>query len=157
MYKQLRLILIYFTNHHLECSTDYRHTQRKQSSLHSQKFNSNPKFLGTAEAYFVCHIGPKFQLLFFIYAFIECPQSVGDRIDLNFDQFQNTFWQNCRVQKLDDMYWAEKHSVKAKGIKGIEQSGCTSKVRISDCYSYLCQCCESQFSYCMQFDSWHAN
>ena len=45
----------------------------------------------------------------------------GDRIDLNFDQFQNTFWQNCRVQKLDDMYWAEKYSVKAKSMKGIEQ------------------------------------
>ena len=50
----------------------------------------------------------------------------GDRIDLNFDQFQNTFWQNCRVQKLDDMtYCVEKHSVKAKGMKGIEQSETT--------------------------------
>ena len=28
------------------------------TSLHGRKFNPNPKFLGTAEAYFVCHIGP---------------------------------------------------------------------------------------------------
>ena len=26
------------------------------------KSNPNPKFIGTAEAYFVCHIGPKFQI-----------------------------------------------------------------------------------------------
>ena len=26
------------------------------------KINPNPKFLGTAEAYFVCHIGPIFQI-----------------------------------------------------------------------------------------------
>ena len=41
-------------------------------SLHGQKSNPNSKFLGKAEAYFVCHIGPKFQ----IYAFIGRPQSV---------------------------------------------------------------------------------
>ena len=32
--------------------------------MHSRKFNPNPKFLGTAEAYFVCHIGPIFQIIF---------------------------------------------------------------------------------------------
>ena len=32
----------------------------------------NYKFLGTAEASFVCHIGPIFQILL-IYAFIGCP------------------------------------------------------------------------------------
>ena len=37
--------------------TDYGRPERKQPSLHGQKFNPNPKFLGTAEAYFVCHIG----------------------------------------------------------------------------------------------------
>ena len=37
-----------------------------------QKFNPNPKFLGTAKAYFVCHIGPIFQISL-IYAFIGCP------------------------------------------------------------------------------------
>ena len=35
------------------------------------KIKSNPKFLGTAEAYFFCHIGP-FQISL-IYAFIGCP------------------------------------------------------------------------------------
>ena len=36
---------------------------RKSPSLHvhGRKSNPNPKFIGTAEAYFVCHIGPKFQ------------------------------------------------------------------------------------------------
>ena len=42
--------------------TDYGRPEKKQSSLHGQKFNPNPKFLGTAEAYFVCHIGPIFQI-----------------------------------------------------------------------------------------------
>ena len=37
--------------------TDYRRLVRKSSSLHSRKSNPTPKFLGTAEAYFVCHIG----------------------------------------------------------------------------------------------------
>ena len=36
------------------------------------KFNPNPKFLGTAKAYFVCHISPNFQISL-IYAFIGCP------------------------------------------------------------------------------------
>ena len=36
------------------------------------KFNHNPKFLGMAKAYFVCHTGPNFQISL-IYAFIVCP------------------------------------------------------------------------------------
>ena len=55
--------------------TDYGRPERKWPSLHGQKFNPNPKFLGTAEAYFVCHIGSIFQISL-IYAFIGCPQSV---------------------------------------------------------------------------------
>ena len=55
--------------------TDYGRPERKQPSLHGRKFNPNPKFLGTAEAYFVCHINPIFQISL-IYAFIGCPQSV---------------------------------------------------------------------------------
>jgi hypothetical protein len=43
-------------------STDYGRPERKKPSLHGRKFNPNPKFLGTAEAYFVCHIGPIFQI-----------------------------------------------------------------------------------------------
>ena len=42
--------------------TDYGHPEAKYHSLHSRKFNPNPKCLGTAEAYFVCHIGPNFQI-----------------------------------------------------------------------------------------------
>ena len=51
--------------------TDYGRPLRKLPSLHSQKSNPNPRFLGTAKAYFVSHIGPKFQI-FLIYAFIGC-------------------------------------------------------------------------------------
>ena len=40
-------------------------------------FSAQPKVLGTAEAYFVCHIGPKFQI-FLIYAFIGYPQSMTE-------------------------------------------------------------------------------
>ena len=56
-------------------STDYGHPERNQPSLHGRKFNHNPKVLGTAEAYFVCHIGPIFQMSL-INAFTGCPQSV---------------------------------------------------------------------------------
>ena len=52
--------------------TDYRRPVRKSPSLHGRKSTPTPKFLGTAEAYFVCHIGPNFQISL-IYAFIGCP------------------------------------------------------------------------------------
>ena len=52
--------------------TDYGHPDRKLPSLNGQKSTPNPKFLGTAKAYFVCHIGPIFQISL-IYAFIGCP------------------------------------------------------------------------------------
>ena len=53
-------------------NTDYGRPVRKSPSLHSQKSNPNPKFLSTAEANFVCHSGPKFQISL-IHAFIGCP------------------------------------------------------------------------------------
>ena len=56
-------------------TTDYGHPVKKSPSLHGRKSNPNPKFLGTAEAYFVCHIGPNFQISL-IYAFTGCPESV---------------------------------------------------------------------------------
>ena len=56
-------------------NTDFGHPERKQPSLHGRKFNPNPNFLGAAEAYFVCHIGPIFQISL-IYALIGCRQSV---------------------------------------------------------------------------------
>ena len=52
--------------------TDYGRLVRKSPALHGQKSTPTPKFLGTAEAYFVCHIGPNFQISL-IYAFIGCP------------------------------------------------------------------------------------
>ena len=56
----------------MDVVTDYGRPVRKSPSLHDRKSNPNPKFIGTAEAYFVCHIGPKFQISL-IYAFIGCP------------------------------------------------------------------------------------
>ena len=58
------------TYHHT--TTDYRCPERKWPSLHGRKFNPNPKLLGTAAAYFVCHNGPIFQISL-IFAFIGCP------------------------------------------------------------------------------------
>ena len=52
--------------------TDCGRRVRKLPSLHSQKSTPSTKFLGTAEAYFVYHIGPKFHISL-IYAFIGCP------------------------------------------------------------------------------------
>ena len=45
------------------------------------KMQSQSQILGTAEAYFVCHIGPIFQTSL-IYAFIGCPQSVNLNMSL---------------------------------------------------------------------------
>ena len=52
--------------------TDYGRPVRKSPLLHGRKSNPNSKFLGMAEAYFVCHIGHNFRLSL-IYAFIGCP------------------------------------------------------------------------------------
>ena len=52
--------------------TDYGHPERKKPSLHGRKFTPTPKHLDTAEAYFVCHIGPIFHISL-IYPFIWCP------------------------------------------------------------------------------------
>ena len=52
--------------------TDYGRLVKKSPSLNGRKSTPTPKFLGTAEAYFVCHIGPNFQISL-IYAFIGCP------------------------------------------------------------------------------------
>ena len=56
-------------------TTDYGRPERKQPSLHGRKFTPTPKFLGTAETYFVCHIGPNFHIAL-IYAFIGCAKSM---------------------------------------------------------------------------------
>ena len=56
-------------------STDYGRPVGKSLSLHSRRSNRNPKFLGTAKEYFVCRIGPNFQISL-IYAFTWCPYSV---------------------------------------------------------------------------------
>ena len=65
----------------MESFTDYERPVRKLPPLHGRKFNPNPKSLGTAEAYFVCHIGQIFQISL-IYAFIGCPYSVESFIQL---------------------------------------------------------------------------
>ena len=48
--------------------TDCGRPVRKLPSLHSQKSTPTTKFLGTTEAYFVCHISPNFQI-----SLIGCP------------------------------------------------------------------------------------
>ena len=53
-------------------SKNYGHPVRKSPSLYGRKSTPTPKFLGTAEAYFVCYIDPHFQISL-IYAFIGCP------------------------------------------------------------------------------------
>ena len=48
--------------------TDYGHPARKSPSLHGRKSTPTPKFIGMAEKYFVCHIGPNLYISL-IYAF----------------------------------------------------------------------------------------
>jgi hypothetical protein len=52
----------------------------------SRKVTATPKFLGMAELYFVCQIGPIFQISL-VYAFIGCPQSATgkDKVPLGFE------------------------------------------------------------------------
>ena len=52
-------------------NTDYGRPVRKSPSLNGRKSTPTPKFLGTPEAYFVCHISPNFQISM-IYALIGC-------------------------------------------------------------------------------------
>jgi hypothetical protein len=49
--------------------TDCGRPVRKSPSLHGRKSTPTPKYLGTAEAYFFCDIGPNFQISL-IYAFV---------------------------------------------------------------------------------------
>ena len=49
---QYRKFILWFV---VELSTDYGRPERKKPSLHGRKFNPNPKFLGMANVYFVCH------------------------------------------------------------------------------------------------------
>ena len=46
----------------LQWCTDYGRPVKKSPSLHGRKSTATPKFLGTAEAYFVRHIGQNFQI-----------------------------------------------------------------------------------------------
>ena len=80
--------------HQLAQNTDYGRPERKQSSLHGRKFTPTPKFLGMAAAYFVCHIGPFFQVSQ-IHAFIGCPQSLC--IPMSSESFNN-YLLNCQHQ-----------------------------------------------------------
>ena len=56
----------------LHCIHGLRTPREETAFTARPKFNPNPKFLGTAEAYFVCHIDPIFQMSL-IYAFTGCP------------------------------------------------------------------------------------
>ena len=69
----------FFTRHVIATTTDYGRPERKSPSLNSRKSTPTPKFLGTAEAYFVCHIGPNFQISL-ICTFIGCPWSVATTV-----------------------------------------------------------------------------
>ena len=54
----------------MQWCTDFGRPVKKSPSLHGRKSTPTPKFLGTAEAYFVRHIGQNFQISL-IYAFIH--------------------------------------------------------------------------------------
>ena len=60
---------------------DYGHPETIAfTALHGREFNPNPKFLGTADAYFAYHIGLIFQISL-IYA-LAVPKNLG--VGLNF-------------------------------------------------------------------------
>ena len=61
-----RQLLIQILNKTIILGTDYGRPVRKPPSLHGRKSTPTPKFLVTAEAYFVCHIGPNFQIFFYL-------------------------------------------------------------------------------------------
>ena len=53
-------------------TTDAQRGNSLHYTEHGRKLTPNPKFLSMTEAYFVCHIGPNFQISM-LYAFIACP------------------------------------------------------------------------------------
>ena len=63
---------VYFTSRHSYICTDYGRPMTELPSRPGRKSTPTPKFLGTAKACFVCHIGRNFQISL-IYAFIGCP------------------------------------------------------------------------------------
>ena len=71
-------MFIFFTKNRLY-KVDHRLQMPREevafTALQGQKSTPIPKLLGTAEAYFVCHIGPIFQISL-VYAFIGCLQSM---------------------------------------------------------------------------------
>ena len=75
----------FFTIHRLLFGDSTIHTVQTINDVMSRSIpvesNPNPKFLGTPEADFVCHIGPIFQISL-VYAFIGCPQSMSQSISL---------------------------------------------------------------------------
>ena len=62
----------YFFSYKNKTKNYYSIHELMDYGLHSLKFTPTPKVLGMAEAYFVCHISPNFQISL-IYAFIGCP------------------------------------------------------------------------------------
>ena len=54
-----KFLFTYMLNSSMPTDMDYWCPVRKSPSLHGRKSNPNLKFLGKAEAYYVCHIGPK--------------------------------------------------------------------------------------------------
>ena len=61
--KLFTIVTVYFF--FFKYIADYGCPERKQPSLHGRKFTPTPTFLVTAKAYFVCHIGPNFQIRIF--------------------------------------------------------------------------------------------
>ena len=78
--------------------TDYGRSVRKSPSLHGRKSNPNPNFIDTDEAYFICHIGPKFQVSL-IYAFIGC--LLGFPAGLQLAKKENNIFQLIFLQIFD--------------------------------------------------------
>ena len=61
-WKKLSQLFVNFLFDIVMYETDYRHLVWTSASLHGRKSTPTPKLLGMAEAYFVCHIGPNFQI-----------------------------------------------------------------------------------------------
>ena len=87
-----------------ERSARPRTTNAGTLSLQGRKSAPTPKFLGKAKAYFVCHIGPDFQISL-VYAFIGCPQSVCATMQCTiFEKTPQRYGQRYHVIMLTWLY-----------------------------------------------------
>ena len=140
--------------------TDYGWPVRKSPSQHGQKSTPSPKFLGTAEANFVYHIGPNFQILWFMPSLVvrsPCSYASCKRCQEEFETTQLHSVDNARVSIYINVI---KQSVKSEvfrflGLLWIVDSWYWKKIvkwQKSRCETYIKKNLSGRWIFCLRND-----